>query len=294
MSTRAVTSSPQSGPSSALQREGKFDHAVLNLRDELDAGEVLFRSLGFTVAPRGYHTLGSMNHAIVFNDNYLELVGINPASANPRKELLDWPVGLNGLVYGSGDIAATTARLQSQGLPSLEPKAFGRPVTIAGATAEARFRTVHLAREFFPAARLYFCQHLTPELVWHPSFMRHPNTAGAITRIIVAATDGPAQAAALARTVGVHIPAQPQVDFGGVRVDFTPPPQLATQYGANINLDGPLPRIVGISIGVQSIAALEKSVDPRWRGRLGRPGPRRRIVAAAQCFGAMIEFLEPM
>ena len=60
----------------SLQREGVFDHAVLNLHYDLDAGEQLFRALGFNVTPRSYHTLGSMNNLIVFGTNYLELIGL--------------------------------------------------------------------------------------------------------------------------------------------------------------------------------------------------------------------------
>jgi len=118
--------------SAVLKREGMFDHAVLNLHYDLDAGEELFNSLGFQIAPRGYHSLGSMNHLIMFDTNYLELIGLDPSNPNPRKELLDWPVGLNGLVYGSDDVDVTQARLRSQQLPVLEPKTFSRPVTVDG------------------------------------------------------------------------------------------------------------------------------------------------------------------
>src|SRR3954454_6601689 len=169
------------------QREGVFDHAVLNLHYDLDSGQDLFNSIGFKVAPRGYHSLGSINHLIVFETNYLELIGLDPSNPNPRKELLDWPVGLNGLVIGSDDIDVTRAWLRSDHLPVLEPKAFSRPVKIDGVMSEARFRTVHVDRSFFPASRLYFCQHFTPNLVWNPAFMRHSNTANSLTRLFVAA-----------------------------------------------------------------------------------------------------------
>lgn len=276
-----------------LNREGVFDHAVLNLHYDLDAGEELFRSLGFKIAPRGYHSLGSMNNLIVFGTNYLELIGLDPTNPNPRKELLDWPIGLNGLVYGSDDIDATKARLQSRQLPALEPKSFSRPVTVDGKEVEARFRTVHMDPKFFPASRLYFCEHQTPELVWHDAFMRHPNTANALTRIIVAAADADVQAAALARTVGARVPSEPRVEFGGVCVEFVSPQRLASLYGDNVNLDGNFPRVVGMRIGVRSLNALKASLDSRWKGTLSGPDQYRLIVPAARCFGVMIEFLEP-
>ncbi len=279
--------------SAVPKREGMFDHAVLNLHYDLDAGEELFNSLGFQIAPRGYHSLGSMNHLIVFDSNYLELIGLDPSNPNPRKELLDWPVGLNGLVYGSDDVDVTQARLRSQQLPVLEPKAFSRPVTIGGVETEARFRTVHMDPGFFPASRLYFCEHLTPDLVWHDAFMQHPNTATSLKRLIVAADDPNAQSDRLARVVGAKPGADNRVDIGGTRIDFSSKQQLEPLYGDSIRLEGSLPRVVGMSIGVRSLDSLKASLDSRWAGKLIQLDQDRLIVPAAECFGVMLEFLEP-
>ncbi|WJR80995.1 VOC family protein [Bradyrhizobium sp. NP1] len=270
-----------------------FDHAVLNLHYHLDAGEELFGSLGFKISPRGYHSLGSMNHLIVFGTNYLELIGLDPANPNPRKELLDWPVGLNGLVYSSDDIEVTQARLQSQQLPALEPKAFSRPVTIDGETAEARFRTIHMDREFFPASRLYFCEHLTPGLVWNGAFMQHPNTANCLKRVLVAADDLDAQAGRLARAVGVRPGPDATVDVGGTRVEFMSRQRLANLYRNNVDLEGALPRVVGMSIAVRSLNAFRASLDSRWTDKLVGLDRHHLIAPAAECFGVMLEFLEP-
>src|SRR3569623_874467 len=141
-----------------------FGHAVLNLHYDLDAGEALFRALGINVTPRSFHTLGSMHNLIVFGTNYLELIGLDPSNPHPRKELLDWPVGLNGLVYGSDDIDVTAARLRSGRLPVLEPKAFSREVVIEGMADEARFRTDHLEPGY--ADRFRFTQLPEQSLSW--------------------------------------------------------------------------------------------------------------------------------
>lgn len=279
--------------SAVLKREGMFDHAVLNLHYDLDAGEELFNSLGFQIAPRGYHSLGSMNHLIVFETNYLELIGLDPSNPNPRKELLDWPIGLNGLVYGSDDVDVTQARLRSQQLPVLEPKAFSRPVTVDGVETEARFRTVHMDPGFFPASRLYFCEHLTPNLVWHAAFMQHANTAMSLKRLMVAADDLDVQSGRLARAVGAKPDPDNRVDIGGTRIDFNSKQRLTTLYGDSVRLEGSLPRVVGMSIGVRSLDALKASLDSRWAGKLIAPDRHRLIVPAAECFGVMLEFLEP-
>ena len=48
-----------------------IDHVVINVRSEMDTAVEVFRNLGFTMTPRGFHTLGSINHLAMFIDNYL-------------------------------------------------------------------------------------------------------------------------------------------------------------------------------------------------------------------------------
>jgi len=55
-----------------------LDHVVINVRDRIDEGADTFRRLGFTLTPRGYHTLGSMNHLAMFGTDYLELIAAPP------------------------------------------------------------------------------------------------------------------------------------------------------------------------------------------------------------------------
>ncbi|MBT7732591.1 MAG: VOC family protein, partial [Rhodospirillaceae bacterium] len=54
----------------------RLDHVVINVRADMDVAEATFRDLDFTVTPRGYHTLGSINHLMIFETDYLELIGI--------------------------------------------------------------------------------------------------------------------------------------------------------------------------------------------------------------------------
>lgn len=273
------------------EREGVFDHAVLNLHYDLDAGEKLFRSLGFNVTPRSYHTLGSMNNLIVFDRNYLELIGLDPSNPNPRKELLDWPMGLNGLVYGSDDIEVTAARLRSLQLPVLEPKAFSRQVTIGNITSEARFRTVHLDPKYFRASRLYFCEHQTPQLVWHDAFVSHPNSAQTLKRLIVVAEDFDAEAQSFARVLGLRPDPDARIWSRGTRIDFVSRDRLNGLYGdyADPGQDGA--KVAVMTIGVTSLAALKASMDSRLAEKLIDIDNCCSVLPASECFGVAIEFL---
>ena len=43
-----------------------LDHVVINARDRLDEAADTYQRLGFTLTPRGHHSVASMNHLAVF------------------------------------------------------------------------------------------------------------------------------------------------------------------------------------------------------------------------------------
>ncbi len=268
-----------------------FDHAVLNLHYDLDTGENLFRSLGFNVTPRSYHTLGSMNNLIVFDRNYLELIGLDPSNPNPRKELLDWPVGLNGLVYGSDDIDVTAARLRSAQLPVLEPKSFSRQVTIGGVTSEARFRTVHLDPKYFQASRFYFCEHQTPQLIWNDAFMSHPNSARSLKRLVIVADDFDAQAQSFTRALGLRPDPDARVWSRGTRIDFVSRKRLNDLYQGHADPGPGGAKVAVMTISVTSLAAVKAGMEPRLAEKLIDIDNSCSVLPASGCFGVAIEFL---
>ncbi len=174
-----------------------LDHVVINTLKSMDAAADLFAALGFTLTPRGYHSLGSINHLMMTPGAYLELVGV-PDTGRQRQEVLDSPFGLNGLVLRTFDADATRDALAAAGFAPTGPVAFSRPVDLDGVEYDARFRTVRLPPETFPAGRVYFCEHLTPELVWRDEWMAHPNGFCAIDGFTIASPDPEAEARRLA------------------------------------------------------------------------------------------------
>lgn len=173
-------------PSTPVATE--VDHVVINALFDLDAACELFTALGFAVSPRGYHSLGSMNHLVMSGDAYLELVGV-PRTGLQRADVMNSPLGLSGLVFKSQDSDATYARLSAEGLTMLPPLDFSRPVAIGHETRQAAFRIVRAAPECFPAGRIYYCQHLTPELVWNGEGLHHANGFRRLVSTTVQTTD---------------------------------------------------------------------------------------------------------
>src|SRR4029077_8038335 len=88
-----------------------LDHVVINARDDMDRAADIYRRLGFTLTERGYHSLGSMNHLASVGTDYIELIAIPKGATSGRLDLLDYAFGLNGLVFGTEDSAATYAAL---------------------------------------------------------------------------------------------------------------------------------------------------------------------------------------
>jgi hypothetical protein len=212
-----------------------FDHVVVNAQERMDEAEACYRRLGFTLTPRGFHTLGSINHLAVFGTDYLELIGLPPGGSG-RRELMDWPVGLNGLVFATEDADALAAALRQGGVSCEEPQSFSRPVVLADGTArDAAFRTVRLPGETTEAGRLYFCAHASRHLVWRDEWRRHANGALGVARAVIAAEQPDALvvlfsrlfgAGAIARTDDGH-----RLAVGLAEVAVVSPAALRRRYG---------------------------------------------------------------
>ncbi len=212
-----------------------IDHVVINARDRLDEAAATYRRLGFALTPRGHHTLGSSNNLAILGTDYVELLGVVPGVGN-RTDVLDWPAGLNGLVFKTFDSDATFAALQSAGVPVLPPQEFSRPVDILGGVRDAAFRTVRLERDAVPAGRVFLCHHLTPQLVWHDAWRRHPNGALGIARAVICATDPAALGGLFARMFGADSVRQTTngctLTAALSRVDVVTPAMLDAEFGA--------------------------------------------------------------
>jgi len=212
-----------------------IDHVIINARDRLDDAATAYQRLGFTLTPRGHHSLGSSNNLAILGTDYIELVGVMPGASN-RTDVLDWPAGLNGLVFKTFDSDSTFAALQDAGVPALPPQALSRPVEMPGGTHEAAFRNVRLERAANPAGRMFFCHHLTPELVWHDAWRRHPNGALGVLRAVVCAIDPAMLGALFARMFGADSVRQTAdgctLSAVLARIDVVTPAALDAEFGA--------------------------------------------------------------
>lgn len=189
-----------------------LDHVVLAVRD-LAAAADRWRALGFTVSPRGLHSeyLGTANHTVMFDDDYVELLGVvAPTPFNtPTRDFLSAGPGLERLALRTDDAAAGLAALTGAGIAGLGPFEFRRPVSLDdGAISEAAFRVFLWPLDERPGgANVFACQHLTRETVWLKSLTGHANGARGLKRIEIVSPDPAADAALAGRMLGVEVKA---------------------------------------------------------------------------------------
>jgi hypothetical protein len=268
-----------------------LDHVVVDVRDRMDDAARDFAALGFTLTPRGYHTLGSMNHLMMFGTDYLELLGFGDGGA-ARPELTPFPIGLNGLVFKTENADSVHAHAIAAGLPILPVQSFSRPAEFEGKRSAARFRTTRLDPGKIAMGRVYFCEHVTPELVWRPEWQGHANGARAVDRVVVA-TGGPRRTAALfAALFGPDCVAEKGgkcvVGAGVARVELATPAAIAAEFGAAAA--DPSGRAEYIAAVALKTASLARTAE-RLRGIEGASVENERIVVPARAaFNATLVF----
>src|SRR5262249_2309366 len=151
------------------------DHLVVDAQEHIDDAVKRYQALGFHLTPRGYHNVGSVNHLAIFGIDYLELLGSGAPGTMARKDLAGFPQGLNGLVFKLTEAQRRHDALKQAGVPVEPVQALSRPADLDGGKVDVRFNLVRLPPRAWFDARVYFCEHLTPQYVWRKEWQKHPN-----------------------------------------------------------------------------------------------------------------------
>jgi hypothetical protein len=271
------------------------DHIVINVRDQMDAAVDAYRRLGFFLTERGHHTLGSINHLLIFASDYVELIGFEPGAQNVRTDILRFPIGLNAVVFRTDDPVALHQELVARQLPAQEPVAFSRPVMVDGVEKEASFRSVRLAPGTVPSGRVYFCQHLTPELVWRPEWQQHPNGASGVSKAIIVAPDPEDRAGLFAKLFGADAVTgaadHKRIDAPGITIEIVRQGAVARAFGSNAPDGGGRDDYMAVLELVT--VSLDRTEDAlRERGVPSSRQDDRLVVPASEAFNVTLRFVE--
>lgn len=273
-----------------------IDHTIVGVRD-LEAGRAAWTRLGFTATPRGSHIgWGTANYCIMFEADYIELLGIvDPTQfTNRLDEFLDDREGLIGLAFGAGDVDAFAAGLKKLGVGFDGPNDLKRNLELDEGTVQPAFRLVFPVAEAVPGLSAFACQHLTPELVRRPGWLKHPNGAAAIRSVTVVAERPADYVEAYERLLGagscVMTDDMLTVHTGGALILFTPADLLETLHpmaAADPAIKAPYPAAMTLAVAdpEATAASLKGNGVP-----FDRQADGSVAVAAEYATGVWLEF----
>ncbi|HET9018097.1 MAG TPA: VOC family protein [Acetobacteraceae bacterium] len=270
-----------------------IDHVIVNIGDRMDEAVDAYSRLGFSLTPRGRHTLGSINHLAMFGADYLELLGVPMGEAPPTNVIAE-SKGLGAVAFATDDADGVHAALTGAGLGVMAPLPFSRPVTLPDGVREAAFRVARVAPEATDAGRLFFCQHLTRGVVWRDEWRRHPNGVLGVLGVIVAARRPESLGALFARMFGdaavVKRPGGVRLLAGLASIDVLAPAQVARRY----NDMAPMPegREAAMVALVLRVAAIDRCAAALRAGGIAGAdvAADRIVVPAAEAMGVALEF----
>lgn len=271
----------------------RIDHVLVNVADRLDEAVRTYERLGFVLTPRGHHSLGSSNHLAVFGRDYLELVGYEPQNAVRAAGVWGDVTGLAGLVFKTDDADALHADLAARRVPLRDPAplALSRPVTLPdGTIREAHFRLVHLAADAVAGGRVFFCQHLDPDLVWRAEWQGHPNNVTGIARVVIASRDPAGPARLLADIFGADrvapIDGGQRLRADGADIDYLLPDAVRAAFGDDLPEGADAgDRMVALVLQTTSRQILERSgVNPASERDSTPPVPASRAEGVVLAF----------
>jgi catechol 2,3-dioxygenase-like lactoylglutathione lyase family enzyme len=218
-----------------------LDHPVIASRD-LDDARVTYARLGFTIAPRGTHIeWGTGNLCIMFPDDYVEIRGIvDPArfTMNLDQHLDQYGEGLMGVAFRTDDVQSSYSEMVDHGIQVAEPRRLTRNFEHPEGWTQPSFRIcVPEADGIEGLMHVVVLQHLTPELIRRPDFLKHPNTCIGVNSIVGMIDDAGRVAAKLALLIGEDSVTK---DNNGVRlnmptgqyIDLLLPHAYRTRFGS--------------------------------------------------------------
>lgn len=274
----------------------QIDHVVITVSDQLDQANSQYQKLGFTTTPRGHHSLGTSNNLAIFTTTYLELLGFEPQNSGKVDKSWCFADGLTGLVFKTKDANKLYQQLVSQGI-KVEgdgPKSFFRPVGLNdGTKPEARFKTVRLDPSYTPNGQIFFCDQLTPELVWRKEWQTHPNGVININQVIIEAQKPRSSIKLLEKT----FPSANIIEIdGGVRlkaedkfIDYLTPSAIQHLFGSSVSkANNDQDRKVALGFTTKSLAQTQQALE---KGKIKYNLQNDTIIVpASETYGVVMIF----
>jgi hypothetical protein len=306
MSARNARTPSGRGESRQIPEPGSLnvDH-VAHFVPHIDAASAALERLGFTLTPFSAqsHRLepggpllpaGTGNRCVMLRQGYLEF--LTPTGdtqvANQLRAAIKRCVGIHLIAFGTAASDVDHGRLAKAGFEPLAPIALQRQIATQSGEDTARFTVVRVPPGVMAEGRIQFCQHHTPQLLWQPRWLDHPNRAGALAGVLLCAEDPQRTAQRYARFTGLL----PQVSGGLWRIDtargyllFIAPEQCARYFGVAPPV---LPWIAGYILASDNLPATRSCLASAGFNA-SELGNNRFFVVSPPEIGGLIGFEPP-
>jgi hypothetical protein len=223
----------------------------------------------------------------MLEQGYIELIGItDPTYSGRLTEALARYEGLHIVAFGTDDTSATIASLKKSGIPEAQARMLERPIEHRGKTELARFEIIDFG-DALPEIYSFAIRHVTPDALWKPELLSHPNGVKSLEAIAIAVADVDEFAARLARTVGGEAKGDTAKSISLSRgtawiIGKDAVPSLAGKHPP------PLPAVLAMTLGVSN---LDTTADVLRKGGLDfRRSDKSIVVAPEEACGTTIEF----
>jgi len=178
-----------------------IDHPIVSVRNHPEAVRKYIK-LGFSPSPLSYHPWGSVLTLMMFENNFIELIGIDDASkfgtnsvdgfcyGRTLGQFLERSEGLGLLALHSKDIEGDFAAVKATGLPVQQRVDFRRKLVTADGTPDEAVVSLGIVMDTdLGDASNVLCQQHRPEFIWRKDWQDHPNGANAVDEVIYVAEE---------------------------------------------------------------------------------------------------------
>lgn len=281
-----------------MNRALDLDHVAVINRDLAAAGQI-YERLGFEltrvsshqgpVPPHGrVERWGTGNRCAMFRRGYLELLGVtDPERYKTHLEArLRRYEGLHLIAFGSGNCSRDLQQMGEHGVSVAEPITLTREVPWGTQTRPARFSIAYLDDEDYPEADFIVIEHHSPDVLWQPSLMAHPNGSVSLESVTVCPQDTDAFMQRMTGVLGSATGGRFVLTGGTLEVVAAS--AITARFG-EAACGPPHPSVVAVCIGVSDL-----ELTAQWLQRKsvtmfrGEDGVIR--VPARESAGAIVEF----
>jgi hypothetical protein len=281
-----------------------INHVGMAVRDLHDTAS-RYERMGFQLTPYSPHSAawkpgesvkpqGSGNRCVMFSNNYLEIL----ASEDPKQpaarimSFLKRHQGACIICFDTETPQVVDKRLQSAGIGTSGVIPLQREIDTPEGERTAKFERVQFAPDHSPEGYIQAARHLTPQYIYQPRYIAHPNGCTQLSQAIVV-TDAVEEFTKKYETY-TGLRADRQGRFSQFSFDLGAKLTIIeTKHAAEIlpgTLLPPLPAIAGVAFRCPNLADQRKRLTEN--GIYFAETQGRLVVPAEEASGVVVLFEE--